>query len=64
MDVDSEAPNPQGEHALGSEIPIVERYRLLIDAVTDYAIFMLTPSGHIATWNIGAQKINNSRERA
>jgi PAS domain S-box-containing protein len=57
MDVDSEAPNPQGEHASGSEIPIVERYRLLIDAVTDYAIFMLTPSGHIATWNIGAQKI-------
>src|ERR1700688_1173576 len=57
MDADSEPAEPQGEHASGSEIPIAERYRLLIDAVTDYAIFMLTPSGHVATWNKGAQKI-------
>ncbi|CAN7783383.1 PAS domain S-box protein [Caballeronia sp. LjRoot34] len=57
MDAGSESPELQGEHASGSEIPIAERYRLLIDAVTDYAIFMLTPSGHVATWNMGAQKI-------
>lgn len=40
-----------------SDIPLEQRYRLLIEAVTDYAIFMLDPSGHIATWNTGAQKI-------
>jgi len=33
------------------------RYRLLIEAVTDYAIFMLDPTGIITTWNPGAQRI-------
>ncbi len=37
------------------------RYRLLIDNVKDYAIFMLTPEGHVATWNIGAQRIKGYR---
>ncbi|MFC6996764.1 PAS domain-containing sensor histidine kinase [Rufibacter roseus] len=34
-----------------------EKYRLLVEGVTDYAIFMLNPAGHIATWNAGAKKI-------
>lgn len=34
-----------------------EKYRLLIDGVTDYAIFMLDPAGNVATWNQGAKKI-------
>ncbi len=37
---------------LGSE----EIFRLLVESVTDYAIFVLDPSGHIATWNPGAQR--------
>jgi PAS domain S-box-containing protein len=32
-------------------------FRLMIANVRDYAIFMLTPSGHIATWNLGAERI-------
>lgn len=32
------------------------RFRLLVDGVTDYAIFMLDPEGHIASWNAGAQR--------
>jgi PAS domain S-box-containing protein len=52
-----ENPKHQDESSSGSAIPIEERYRLLIDAVADYAIFMLDPSGHVATWNSGAQKI-------
>src|SRR5262249_45870702 len=32
------------------------RYRLLVEAVTDYAIFLLDPSGIVTTWNPGAQK--------
>jgi PAS domain S-box-containing protein len=32
-------------------------FRLLIDGVTDYAIFMLDPGGHVATWNLGAARI-------
>jgi len=33
-----------------------ERFRLLVEAVEDYAIFMLDPSGHVVSWNSGAQR--------
>jgi PAS domain S-box-containing protein len=33
-----------------------ERFRLLVAAVEDYAIFMLDPGGHIVSWNAGAQR--------
>jgi PAS domain S-box-containing protein len=33
-----------------------ERFRLLVEAVQDYAIFMLDPTGRIASWNSGAQR--------
>ena len=33
------------------------RFRLLVEAVKDYAIFMLDPSGRVVTWNAGAQRI-------
>ena len=33
-----------------------QRFRLLVDAVEDYAIFMLDPTGHVTTWNAGAQR--------
>lgn len=32
-------------------------YRHLVEGVLDYAIFLLTPAGHVATWNAGAQRI-------
>lgn len=41
------------ENLLRSE----RRYRQLIEAVIDYAIFQLDPSGYVATWNSGAQHI-------
>lgn len=34
-----------------------ERYRLLVDGVKDYAIFLLDPTGHVVTWNAGAEGI-------
>jgi PAS domain S-box-containing protein len=34
-----------------------QRFRLLVEGVQDYAIFMLDPSGHIISWNLGAQRI-------
>ena len=34
-----------------------ERFRLLVQSVRDYAIFMLDPTGHITTWNKGAERI-------
>jgi PAS domain S-box-containing protein len=34
-----------------------QRFRLLVESVTDYAIFMLDRTGHIVNWNSGAQRI-------
>jgi PAS domain S-box-containing protein len=34
-----------------------EQFRLLVNGVTDYAIYMLTPTGEIASWNAGAERI-------
>src|ERR1700739_4750257 len=42
---------------LDSSLPVGDRYRLLIEAVTDYAIYMLDPNGIVSSWNPGAQRI-------
>jgi PAS domain S-box-containing protein len=34
-----------------------ERFRLLVEAVTDYAIYMLDTSGTVTSWNAGAERI-------
>ncbi|HEY0630136.1 MAG TPA: PAS domain S-box protein [Sphingomicrobium sp.] len=33
-----------------------QKFRLLVGAVTDYAIYMLDPDGRVATWNPGAER--------
>ena len=33
-----------------------DRYRLLIDSITDYAIYMLDPNGIVTSWNPGARR--------
>ena len=38
-----------------------ERYRMLVDAVHDYAIFMLDPDGYVMTWNSGAERLKGYR---
>ncbi|HXJ54591.1 MAG TPA: PAS domain S-box protein [Burkholderiales bacterium] len=37
--------------------PSDDRFRLLVDSVKDYAIFMLDPDGRVLTWNAGAELI-------
>ncbi|HEY2661789.1 MAG TPA: PAS domain S-box protein [Caulobacteraceae bacterium] len=37
------------------------RYRLLAEAITDYAIYMLDLDGRVASWNAGAQQIKGYR---
>jgi len=39
-----------------------DRYRLLVDAVTDYAIYMLDANGHIVSWNAGARRFKGYEE--
>ncbi|MCE1113701.1 MULTISPECIES: two-component system sensor histidine kinase NtrB [Pseudomonas] len=37
------------------------RYEQLVQAVVDYAIYMLDPGGHVVSWNAGAQRIKGYR---
>jgi PAS domain S-box-containing protein len=38
-----------------------ERFRLLVSSVADYAIFLLTPDGTVASWNLGAERLKGYR---
>jgi len=39
-----------------------ERFRLLVQGVTDYAIYMLSPIGEITNWNAGAERIKGFKQ--
>jgi PAS domain S-box-containing protein len=43
--------------AILAALEVERRFRLLVQAVTDYAIFMLDPDGVVSNWNPGAQLI-------
>lgn len=38
-----------------------DTFRLLVESVTDYAIFMLDPDGYVVTWNAGAERMKGYR---
>ena len=40
----------------------VDHFRLMVEAVRDYAIYMLDPEGRIVTWNPGAQRLKGYSE--
>ena len=40
-----------------------ERFRLMVEGVKDYAIFMLDPTGVVTTWNAGAERIKGYTRR-
>jgi len=40
-----------------------ERFRLLVQGVSDYAIYMLSPEGVVSNWNAGAQRIKGYSEQ-
>ncbi|WP_109481835.1 PAS domain-containing sensor histidine kinase [Paraburkholderia sp. C35] len=50
-------PSRNDKATSASDVSLEDRYFLLIEAVQDYAIFMLDPAGHVASWNPGAQRI-------
>src|SRR6185295_11297616 len=39
----------------------VDVYRLAVDSIRDYGIFMLDPEGRVATWNLGAERLKGYR---
>jgi PAS domain S-box-containing protein len=46
--------NPNSSQALGKSDEV---FRLLVESVQDYAIFLLSPDGMVMTWNAGAERI-------
>jgi|SoiMethySBSTD1v2_1073268.scaffolds.fasta_scaffold59462_4 PAS domain S-box-containing protein len=40
-----------------------ERFRLLVDSMEDYAIYMLDPDGRVTSWNNGAERIVGYRQQ-
>jgi PAS domain S-box-containing protein len=53
----------RAEDAQAARLAAEERFRLLVESVTDYAIFMLDSTGHIKSWNIGAERIKGYSAR-
>lgn len=43
-------------------VPEEGRCRLLVEAVTDYVIYMVDPDGFITSWNPGARRIKGYKE--
>jgi PAS domain S-box-containing protein len=41
----------------GSGVASADQFRLLVEAVKDYAIFLLDPGGRVVSWNAGAERI-------
>jgi PAS domain S-box-containing protein len=52
----------QAQHNYDRLCQSEDRYRLLLEGVRDYAIFMLDANGYIASWNVGAERILGYRE--
>ncbi len=40
-----------------------ERFRLLVEGVRDYALYMLDPAGRVVTWNKGAERVEGFTEQ-
>lgn len=49
--------NATNSSAVNSRSREADQLRLLIEATTDYAIFLLDTEGRVATWNAGAQRL-------
>src|SRR5579871_926396 len=47
----------QTQPELSAQASEGERLRLLLNAITDYAICMLDRNGYVSSWNAGAQRI-------
>ncbi len=47
---------PDEPPQLLSDMAQADRFQILIDAVKDYAIYLLDDQGYVATWNTGAQR--------
>ena len=59
VDQEPDTTSPAGDGPIRP--PGEEAFRLLVDAVQDYAIFLLGPDGQVLTWNPGAERAKGYR---
>jgi PAS domain S-box-containing protein len=57
MKKEMNTPSKAPANVLGSE----DSFRLLVESLKDYAIVMLDPGGHVASWNAGAERFKGYR---
>jgi len=50
-------PANQGPEIIAAE----ETFRLLVESIQDYAVFMVDPDGYVVTWNVGAERLKGYR---
>ncbi len=50
-------------YALESDKVMLSRYRMLVENIADYAMFLLDTEGHITSWNLGAEKLKGYKPR-
>jgi PAS domain S-box-containing protein len=53
--------NPSRRHVIDRLYHSEERFRLLVESVQDYALYMLDPAGRVASWNQGAERMTGYR---
>jgi formate hydrogenlyase transcriptional activator len=64
MSIPSKPEIPRSRALTGEELRRNEElFRLLVEGVKDYAIFLLDPEGRVATWNEGAERIKGYTSR-
>jgi PAS domain S-box-containing protein len=57
MEPKQTTPIPIDRTAVGGKTEPSDIFRVLVESVRDYAIFVLDPEGHVLTWNLGAQAL-------
>jgi PAS domain S-box-containing protein len=55
-------PVPIDRKRAGSNSEQQDVYRLLVEGIRDYAVFVLDPDGHVLTWNPGARNMKGYTE--
>lgn len=56
MPAEPESRSPRTQGRIAPQPTREDVFRLLVEAVQDYAIFLLSPDGHVLTWNLGAER--------
>ncbi|HYX52877.1 MAG TPA: PAS domain-containing sensor histidine kinase [Candidatus Limnocylindrales bacterium] len=52
---------PETTNKTPEKLHTEKAFRLLVEGIQDYAIFLLDPNGHVASWNPGAERMKRYR---